>query len=212
MEEAGLLGRGGAAFPTHVKMRAVAQGEPPKYLVVNADESEPGNFKDRFLLEHHPFLVLEGALLAALAVGASRVYLYVREEFEAAIEGLESAIRELEEAGLPVPMEVFRSGGLYICGEETALLESMEGRRAEPRLKPPFPVERGLWGRPTLVQNVETLANLPLILREGPKAWRQGEPKLFSLSGEVAEPGLYELPLGTPLGEALRRAGGEPEA
>lgn len=104
----------------------------------------------------------------------------MREEFEAAIEGLESAIRELEEAGLPVPMEVFRSGGLYICGEETALLESMEGRRAEPRLKPPFPVERGLWGRPTLVQNVETLANLPLILREGPKAWRQGEPKLFS--------------------------------
>ncbi|MGC8876734.1 NADH-ubiquinone oxidoreductase-F iron-sulfur binding region domain-containing protein [Thermus sp.] len=213
VEEAGLLGRGGAAFPTHVKMRAVAQGEPPKYLVANADESEPGNFKDRFLLEHHPFLVLEGALLSALAVGASRVYLYVREEFEAAILGLERAIGELGEAGLlPVPTEVFRSGGLYICGEETALLESMEGRRAEPRLKPPFPVERGLWGRPTLVQNVETLANLPLILREGPEAWRREEPKLFSLSGEVAEPGLYELPLGTPLGEALRRAGGEPSA
>ncbi len=213
VEEAGLLGRGGAAFPTHVKMRAVAQGQAPKYLVVNADESEPGNFKDRFLLEHHPFLVLEGALLAALAVGASRVYLYVREEFEAAILGLERAIRELEEAGfLFVPTEVFRSGGLYICGEETALLESMEGKRAEPRLKPPFPVERGLWGRPTLVQNVETLANLPLLLREGPEAWRRKEPKLFSISGDVARPGLYELPLGTPLGEALRRAGGEPEA
>lgn len=155
----------------------MAQGEPPKYLVVNADESEPGNFKDRFLLEHHPFLVLEGALLAALAVGASRVYLYVREEFEAAIEGLERAIGELKESGLlPVPTEVFRSGGLYICGEETALLESMEGRRAEPRLKPPFPVERGLWGRPTLVQNVETLANLPLILKEGPEAWRRRSP------------------------------------
>ncbi|WP_018112369.1 NADH-ubiquinone oxidoreductase-F iron-sulfur binding region domain-containing protein [Thermus igniterrae] len=208
VEEAGLLGRGGAAFPTHLKLRAVAQGQPPKYVVVNADESEPGNFKDRFLLEHHPFLVLEGALLAALAVGAERVYLYVREEFQAAILGLEAAIGELREAGLlPLPVEVFPSGGLYICGEETALLESMEGRRAEPRLKPPFPVERGLWGRPTLVQNVETLANLPLILREGPAAWRQKEPKLFSISGDVAEPGLYELPLGTLLGEALRRAG-----
>ncbi|WP_038046501.1 NADH-ubiquinone oxidoreductase-F iron-sulfur binding region domain-containing protein [Thermus caliditerrae] len=213
VEEAGLLGRGGAAFPTHLKLRAVARGEPPRYLVVNADESEPGNFKDRFLLEHHPFLVLEGALLAAWAIGAERAYLYVREEFEAAIRGLEKAIGELEEAGLvPVPLEVFRSGGLYICGEETALLESMEGRRAEPRLKPPFPVERGLWGRPTLVQNVETLANLPLILREGPVAWRAREPKLFSLSGDVERPGLYELPLGTPIGEALRRAGGEPEA
>ncbi len=212
VEEAGLLGRGGAAFPAHVKMRAVARGEAPKYLVVNADESEPGNFKDRFLLEHHPFLVLEGALLAALAVGAARVYLYVREEFQAAILGLEEAIRELEEAGLlPLPVEVFRSGGLYICGEETALLESMEGRRAEPRLKPPFPVEKGLWGRPTLVQNVETLANLPLILGEGPKAWRAREPKLFSISGDVASPGLYELPMGTPLGEALRRAGGDPD-
>ena len=212
VEEAGLLGRGGAAFPAHVKMRAVARGEAPKYLVVNADESEPGNFKDRFLLEHHPFLVLEGALLAALAVGATRVYLYVREEFQAAIQGLEEAIQELEEAGLLFPpVEVFRSGGLYICGEETALLESMEGKRAEPRLKPPFPVEKGLWGRPTLVQNVETLANLPLILREGPAAWRAREPKLFSISGDVAAPGLYELPMGTPLGEALLRAGGDPE-
>jgi len=211
VEEAGLLGRGGAAFPAHVKMRAVARGAAPKYLVVNADESEPGNFKDRFLLEHHPFLVLEGALLAALAVGAERVYLYVREEFEAAQGSLQKALGELEEAGLlPVPMEVFRSGGLYICGEETALLESMEGKRAEPRLKPPFPGEKGLWGRPTLVQNVETLANLPLILREGPGTWRAREPKLFSISGDVAHPGLYELPLGTPLGEALRRAGREP--
>uniref|UniRef100_UPI002619F7C2 NADH-ubiquinone oxidoreductase-F iron-sulfur binding region domain-containing protein n=1 Tax=uncultured Thermus sp. TaxID=157149 RepID=UPI002619F7C2 len=124
--------------------------------------------------------------------------------------GLEKAVAELKEAGLlPVPTEVFRSGGLYICGEETALLESMEGKRAEPRLKPPFPVEKGLWGRPTLVQNVETLASLPVILKEGPRAWRQREPKLFSISGDVARPGLYELPLGTPLGEALRRAGAE---
>lgn len=212
VEEAGLLGRGGAAFPAHIKMRAVARGEPPRYLVVNADESEPGNFKDRFLLEHHPFLVLEGTLLAALAIGASQVFLYVRDEFEAAILGLEKAIHQLEEAGLlPVPTQVFTSGGLYICGEETALLESMEGKRAEPRLKPPFPVERGLWGRPTLVQNVETLANLPLILREGPGTWRQKEPKLFSITGNVAKPGLYELPLGTSLEDALRKAEGEPE-
>ncbi len=210
VEEAGLLGRGGAAFPAAIKMRTVAQGPPPKYLVVNADESEPGNFKDRFLLEHHPFLVLEGALLAGLAVGAERVYIYLREEFEAAQTTLEEAIRALEEAGLLLlPTEVFLSGGLYICGEETALLESMEGRRAEPRLKPPFPGEKGLWGRPTLVQNVETLANLPLILREGPERWRAQEPKLFSISGDVERPGLYELPLGTPLGEALRQAGGE---
>lgn len=210
VEEAGLLGRGGAAFPTHRKLRAVAQAQAPKYVVVNADESEPGNFKDRFLLEHHPFLVLEGALLAALAVGAERVYLYVREEFQAAILGLQAAIAELSEAGLlPLPVEIFPSGGLYICGEETALLESMEGRRAEPRLKPPFPVERGLWGRPTLVQNVETLANLPLILKEGPQTWRKREPKLFSVSGDVAEPGLYEIPLGTPLGEVLRQAGAQ---
>jgi NADH-quinone oxidoreductase subunit F len=212
VEKAGLLGRGGAAFPTHLKMRAVVRGEAPRYLVVNADESEPGNFKDRFLLEHHPFLLLEGALLAALAVGATRVYLYVREEFQAAILGLEKAVEALREAGLLlIPTEVFRSGGLYICGEETALLESMEGKRAEPRLKPPFPVEKGLWGRPTLVQNVETLANLPLILREGPEAWRAQEPKLFSISGDVAAPGLYELIMGTPLEEALLRAGGEPQ-
>ncbi|MDM7324317.1 MAG: NADH-ubiquinone oxidoreductase-F iron-sulfur binding region domain-containing protein [Thermus sp.] len=213
VEEAGLLGRGGAAFPTHLKLRAVARGPAPKYVVVNGDESEPGNFKDRFLLEHHPFLVLEGALLAAHSVGAERVFLYVRDDFEAAIQGLEHAIEALRERGLlTTPAQVFRSGGLYICGEETALLESMEGKRAEPRLKPPFPVEKGLWGRPTLVQNVETLANLPLILKEGPSAWRLKEPKLFSISGDVARPGLYELPMGTPLEEALLRAGGEPEA
>jgi NADH-quinone oxidoreductase subunit F len=212
VEEAGLLGRGGAAFPAARKMRQVAQAPGEKYLVVNADESEPGNFKDRFLLEHNPFLVLEGALLAAKAVGAGRVWLYVRWEFQAALRRLEAAIRALEEAGLLLlPTEVFPSGGLYICGEETALLESMEGRRAEPRLKPPYPVERGLFGRPTLVNNVETLASLPVLLREG-QAWRREEPKLFSISGDVERPGLYELPLGTPLGEALRRAGGEPEA
>lgn len=211
VEAAGLLGRGGAAFPTHLKLRAVAQGKPPRYLVVNGDESEPGNFKDRFLLEHHPFLVLEGALLTGWAVGASRVYLYIREEFQAAMAGLRGAIHALEEAGLLlVPAEIFPSGGLYICGEETALLESMEGKRAEPRLKPPFPVEKGLWGRPTAVQNVETLAAIPRLL-EDLEGWKQAEPKLFSISGDVASPGLYELPLGTPLGEALRRAGGEPE-
>lgn len=211
VEEAGLLGRGGAAFATARKMRQVASAQGEKYLVVNADESEPGNFKDRFLLEHHPFLVLEGALLAGKAVGAKQVYLYVRSEFEAAIRRLESAIGTLEKAGLLLlPMEVFRSGGLYICGEETALLESMEGRRAEPRLKPPYPTEKGLFGRPTLVNNVETLASLPVLLKEG-RAWREAEPKLFSISGDVERPGLYELPLGTPLEVALRRAGGAPE-
>lgn len=212
VRQAGLRGLGGALFPTWRKLEAVrAQASEVKYVVVNGDESEPGNFKDRWLMEHNPRLVWAGAALAARAVGAGEIIFYVRGEYAGALERVEAARAELEEEGYfdGLKTQTFRGGGLYICGEESALLESIEGRRAEPRLKPPYPAEAGLFGRPTLVQNVETLAHLALIAARGAAAYRERAPKLFSISGDVARPGVYELPLGTPLAAALERAGAE---
>ncbi len=213
VREAGLRGLGGALFPTWRKLDAVrAEAADAKYVVVNGDESEPGNFKDRWLMEHNPRLVWAGAALAARAVGANAVYFYVRGEYTAAHARVEAARAELEASGYfeGLATRTFRGGGLYICGEESALLESIEGRRAEPRLKPPFPAQKGLFGRPTLVNNVETLAHLAWIAAHGVEAYRERRPKLFSISGDVARPGVYELPLGTPLAEVLQVAGGEP--
>ncbi len=212
LERAGLQGRGGAGFPAHVKWRAVAaESREPKFVVLNADEGEPGTFKDREVLLRRPDRVLEGLAIAALTVGARDVYLYLRGAFASALELLSSCA---EQAPFEDVSFHLRTGhGAYICGEETALLEALEGRRGMPRLKPPYPTERGLFGDPTLVHNVETIACVPAIVARG-GAWfrEQGrtEPgtKLFSVSGHVRRPGVYELPLGVSLDELVAAAGG----
>jgi NADH-quinone oxidoreductase subunit F len=217
----GLVGRGGAAFPTGRKWAAVAtQAAQPHYLVCNADESEPGTFKDRVLMEHDPFAVVEAMAIEAFAVGATKAYLYIRGEYPLAEARIANAIAASTAAGLlgDLEIELRRGAGAYICGEETALFESIEGKRGEPRNKPPFPVEVGLFGKPTAVNNVETLVNVLLILGDngGPDAYRaigtEGStgPKLFCVSGHVATPGVYEVEFGTTLRELLDLAGGIP--
>ena len=217
VEMSNLVGRGGAAFPTGRKWRAVAQASGPKYVVCNADESEPGTFKDRVLMEGDPLAVVEAIMIAAFATGSERAYVYVRGEYPDATERMRSAIAELESAGLleqACPIEIRRGAGAYICGEETALFNSIEGFRGEPRNKPPYPTESGLFGRPTLVNNVETLANILRILQQGGAAFaavgteRSSGPKLFCLSGHVAVPGVYEVPFGATVRELIELAGG----
>jgi NADH-quinone oxidoreductase subunit F len=220
-----LLGRGGAAFPTGRKWAAVArEAEQPHYLVCNADESEPGTFKDRVLLEHDPFSIVEAMTIAGWATGCARGYLYVRGEYPLARQRVQSAIDAARAAGLiganvltrgvAFDIEVRRGAGAYICGEETALFNSLEGRRGEPRSKPPFPSQVGLFGKPTAVNNVETLVNVLDIVREGGAAWaRTGTPastgtRLYCVSGHVSRPGLYEVTFGRTLGDVLDAAGG----
>jgi NADH-quinone oxidoreductase subunit F len=222
--ESGLVGRGGAAFPTGRKWAAVAAAPArPHYLVCNADESEPGTFKDRVLMEEDPFVIIESMIIAGLAIGAEQGFIYVRGEYPLAIERLEHAIAEsrargflgsdVMQKGLRFDLDLRKGAGAYICGEETALFASLEGFRGEPRTKPPFPVEVGLFGRPTVVNNVETLANVPLIVKEGAAAYRsagtQGSPgtRLFCVSGRVARPGIYELPFGAKLRDLIDMAG-----
>jgi NADH-quinone oxidoreductase subunit F len=222
-----LFGRGGAAFPTGRKMEAVAQAAArPHYIVCNADESEPGTFKDRVLMEHDPFAIVEAMTIAAYAAGCERGFVYVRGEYPLAAARLERAIAQAREHGLlgddvmrrgvRFDVELRRGAGAYICGEETALFNSIEGTRGEPRNKPPFPVEAGLFGQPTLINNVETLANLPAIVLDGGAAYAAiGTPestgtRLFCVSGGVARPGVYEVPHGTRLGELVEMAGGVP--
>ena len=223
-----LVGRGGAAFPAGRKWEAVARAaDKTRYVICNADESEPGTFKDRVLLEEDPFAIVEAMTIAGFACGAEAGIVYLRGEYPHAEVRLRQAIAAARAAGLlgekiagdgsggfRFDIEIRRGAGAYICGEETALFESIEGKRGEPRSKPPFPVEVGVFGKPTLVNNVETLANVPWILREGGAAFAAtGTPdssgtKLFCLSGEVTRPGLYELPFGATLGELLALAGG----
>jgi NADH-quinone oxidoreductase subunit F len=200
-----LLGRGGAAFPTGVKWEAVArQPAQPHYLVCNADESEPGTFKDRVLMEQDPFALVEAIAIAAYATGCERAFIYVRAEYPLAQERLQHAIEASTDVGLEIELRI--GAGAYVCGEETALFQSIEGYRGEPRNKPPFPVEVGLYGKPTVVNNVETLLNVPhILLEDDPR-----DTRLFCVSGNVARPGLYELELGTPLSELLELAGAEP--
>ena len=225
--DSGLVGRGGAAFPTGRKWAAVS-GQPvrPHELVCNADESEPGTFKDRVLMEGDPFSVLEAMTIAGYATGAEHGYLYIRGEYPRALAALRAAIDIARERGFlgadvmglgfPFDVEIRRGAGAYICGEETAIFNSIEGYRGEPRNKPPFPVEVGLFGRPTLVNNVETLVNVLPILERGAAAYaavgtdRSTGPKLFCLSGAVVRPGVYEVPFGTTLRELLDLAGGLP--
>jgi NADH-quinone oxidoreductase subunit F len=217
----GLVGRGGAAFPTGRKWAAVAaQPAQPHYLVCNADESEPGTFKDRVLMEGDPFAVVEAMAIEAFAVGAQKAYLYIRGEYPLAEERIATAIAATREAGMlgDLDIEVRRGAGAYICGEETALFESIEGKRGEPRNKPPFPVEVGLFGKPTAVNNVETLVNVLQIVGDdgGAAAFKaigtEGStgPKLFCVSGNVARPGVYEVEFGVTLSGLIELAGGVP--
>ncbi len=214
LEAAGLQGRGGAGFPAHIKWRSVAgQPEPQRYVVVNADEAEPGTFKDRECMLRRPHRVLEGLAIAAFTVGATEAWIYVRGEFPEEKASLERAHAAAGDHLAWLSLRFVSGHGAYICGEETALLESIEGRRGMPRLKPPYPTEAGLFGKPTLVHNVETLACVPSILLRGGAWFRaQGrtEPgwKLYCLSGHVARPGVYELPLGVSLDELVAAAGG----
>jgi NADH-quinone oxidoreductase subunit F len=220
IKASGLVGMGGAAFPTGIKWEGAANAAgDSKYLVINADESEPGTFKDRILLEGDPCRVLEGAMLGAYAIGAQKIYCYIRGEYPLAIERVHTAVEQLHEAGylgenifgseFSLEVEIRAGAGAYICGEETALFESIEGKRGFPRIKPPFPTTQGLFGKPTVINNVETLAKIPLILADGVAAFRslgtEKSPgtKLFCLSGDVSRPGLYEVPFGTSLRHLL---------
>jgi NADH-quinone oxidoreductase subunit F len=228
----GLLGRGGAAFPTAAKWEALflqrprLQHEPGRrhYVVCNADESEPGTFKDRILMEGDPFAVLEGLTIGGLVTGASQGYIYLRGEYPLAARRMQEAIDEATEdgflgdnildSGLQFTVEIRRGAGAYICGEETALFNSIEGYRGEPRNKPPFPTQSGLFRQPTAVNNVETLVNIPGIILEGGKTYatlgtsHSVGTRIFCLSGHVARPGVYEIPMGTTLRQLIDLAGG----
>ncbi|MEY9995732.1 NADH-quinone oxidoreductase subunit F [Streptomyces sp. V4I8] len=222
--DSGLVGRGGAAFPTGRKWQATAsQPDHPHYVVCNADESEPGTFKDRVLMEGDPYALVEAMTIAAYATGAHKGYLYLRGEYPRALHRLEHALAQARARGFlgddvlgqgyAFDIEIRRGAGAYICGEETALFNSIEGYRGEPRSKPPFPVEKGLFGKPTVENNVETLVNVLPILTMGAPAYaaigtdRSTGPKLFCVSGSVERPGIYELPFGATLGELLDLAG-----
>ena len=216
VKKASLRGRGGAGFPAGMKWGFVPQNVPkPRYLCVNADEGEPGTFKDRYIMSHNPHLLLEGTIIASYAVGIRSAFIYIRGEYEAVALRLEAAIAEAYKAGylgdkilgtdFGLDVVVHRGAGAYVCGEETALLESLEGKRGHPRLKPPFPASVGLFQCPTVINNVETLSNVPSIVQEGADAFiKKGLPKdggtrVFGVSGMVKRPGIYELPLGTKL-------------
>src|SRR5262247_1153245 len=220
VKAAGLVGRGGAAFPTGIKWEGAANAPgQPKYIVCNADESEPGTFKDRILMEEDPHRIIEGMIIAAYAVSASQGYIYVRGEYPYAFKVVSEALAEAGRAGtigenifgsrLAFDIEMRLGAGAYICGEETALLESIEGKRGLPRIKPPFPTTHGLFGKPTVIDNVETFCNVPLIIERGAAGYRKlgtersSGPKLFCVSGQVQRPGLYEVLFGITLRHLL---------
>ena len=223
VKDSGLRGRGGAGFPTGRKWESVVSTENP-YLVCNADEGEPGTFKDRFILEHAPYLLLEGMVIAAKAIDSRKGYLYIRGEYPHVAEMLREAIdkavaagwlgNDILGSGFSFNIEVRRGGGSYVVGDETALLSSLMGKRGYPTLKPPFPTQKGLWDKPTVVNNVETLAYVPIILSHGADAFASiGSKdcpgyKLFCLSGDVTKPGVYEFPMGTTVSDLLEEAGG----
>lgn len=228
VKEAGLRGRGGAGFPTGLKW-SFAQGEPAtpgyKYMVCNGDEMEPGTFKDRYLIEFNPHLLIEGMILGSFAIQAEKAYVFLRGEYFDAYRALDEAIKEAKAKNylgkgifgtdVNLDLRIHSSGGRYICGEETALLNALEGKRAQPRSKPPFPPASGAWGRPTIVNNVETFCNVPGILRNGAQWYKDlgltedAGTKLYGVSGRVNKPGLWELPMGTPIREIVdEHAGG----
>ena len=222
--ESGLRGRGGAGFPTGLKWRFIDKNAWPHYVVSNADESEPGTFKDRELMERNPYQHLEGVMIAAYAIQANDAYIYLRGEFWQVAHEMDRQIAELEVSGLlgdnlfgtdySLRLHTHLGAGAYICGEETALLESLEGKLGQPRLRPPFPPAVGLFGKPTVVNNVETLSSVPMIIANGAPWYRSfgteksTGTKIFSLSGRVNRPGNYELPLGSTFRELIYEYGG----
>jgi NADH-quinone oxidoreductase subunit F len=226
VKEAGLRGRGGSGFPAGLKWSLMPIYDPKatRYLIANADEMEPGTFKDRFLMENDPHQLIEGMIIAAYAVQARTAYIFLRAEYHLAAHRLEQALLEARAKGylgervldsdFHLDIHLHTSAGRYICGEETALINALEGKRANPRVKPPFAVVSGLWGKPTVVNNVETLCNVPHILRHGVNWYKslglgadQGT-KLFGVSGRVRRPGLWELPMGTPIREIIEEYAG----
>jgi len=224
VKNSGLRGRGGAGFPTGMKWQFMDNKNWPHYVVANADESEPGTFKDREIMEQNPFQFLEGVALASYAVGANAAYIYLRGEFWQVAAYLDEKIAEMEKAGYlgdklfgtdySLRIYTHLGAGAYICGEETALLESIEGKRGQPRVRPPFPPSFGLYGKPTVVNNVETLANVPLIMANGADWYKSmgtadsAGVKIFSLSGRVKKPGNYELPFGKTFRDLIYGEGG----
>ena len=226
VKASGLRGRGGAGFPAGLKWSFIPKGnEAPKYLVCNADESEPGTFKDRILMESDPHQLIEGCAICCYAVGAETCFIYLRGEYVEAARILEEAIRDAYEngilgdnvlgSGFKLDVYLHRGAGAYICGEETGMLESLEGKRGQPRVKPPFPAIIGAFGRPTVINNVETLCNVPHILVRGAEWFqaigtdeRNTGPKLYCISGHVESPGAYEYPIGVTLDELIDGAGG----
>jgi NADH-quinone oxidoreductase subunit F len=228
LQKSGLRGRGGAGFAMGKKVSFIPAGQMDKYLVCNADESEPGTFKDRELMQKSPHMLIEGMVIAAYAAGANRSFIYIRGEYAQQADVLDEALAEAERAGylgerildsdLDLTLVVHRGAGAYICGEETALLDSLEGKRGNPRLKPPFPANQGLYQGPTLINNVETLATVPHIIRMGGEEYAKigtessTGTKLVSVSGHVQRPGNYEIELGIPSREIIYGlAGGPPE-
>ena len=225
VKASGLRGRGGAGFPTGLKWSFMPRNLPgPKYLACNADEGEPGTFKDRDILAYNPHIVIEGMLIAGYAMGATAGYIYIHGEIFSVYERFEEAVAQARRAGY-IGKNILGSGfnfeiyahhgfGAYVCGEETALLESLEGKKGQPRFKPPFPASCGLYGKPTTINNVETLSAVPWIIRNGGAAFlacgkpNNGGTKIFSVQGDVNSPGNYEVPLGTPFPKLLELAGG----
>jgi NADH-quinone oxidoreductase subunit F len=215
VKKSGLRGRGGAGFPTGMKWGFLPNDGRKRYLVVNSDEAEPGTFKDREIIEHNPHQLIEGIIISSYATKAREAFIYCRGEFLFGSEQLKRAVREAYEqgflgenilgSGFSLDLEVYRGAGAYICGEESALLESLEGKRGNPRLKPPFPAVAGLYGGPTVINNVETIANVPVIVTKGADWYtsmgtaKSPGLKIFSVSGRVQRPGNYEIPLATPL-------------
>jgi NADH-quinone oxidoreductase subunit F len=215
VKKSGLRGRGGAGFPTGMKWGFLAKNDKPRYLCCNCDESEPGTFKDRMLMEKNPHQLVEGVLITSYACRVSTAFIYIRGELKRATEAVQRAVEEAYQAGLigknilgsnfSIDVIVHRGAGAYICGEESALMESLEGRRGYPRLKPPFPAAVGVYGGPTVINNCETLTTIPAIVKNGAEWYasfgteRSKGTRVFCLSGHVKKPGNYELPLGTPL-------------
>ncbi len=230
LEDANLLGRGGAAFPTGFKLKTVAEDAPfPRYIVCNADEMEPGTFKDRVLIHTNPHMMIEGMIIAGYSVKAEKGIIFIRPEYECAAQILEREVKLAEKAGYlgkniqgsnyNLEIVVHRSGGRYICGEVTAQLNALMGKRPNPMQPPPYPTERGVWNRPTVLSNVETFACIPHIIRRGPEWFKNlaqtqtgAGTKIFCVSGKVNRPGAYELPMGIRLSEIIEKyAGGMPE-
>jgi len=214
IKKSGLRGRGGAGFPTGIKweMTNKAPGDE-KYVLCNADEGEVGTFKDRYIIQNDPFSLVEGIAIASYTVGAKKAYIYLRAEYNEYKDGLQNAINQSKEKGYlqkaGVDIEIFEGAGAYICGEESALIESIEGKRGEVRYRPPFPPTEGLWKKPTVIDNVETLMNIPRVISGGAEWFNQmgtersKGTKVFSICGDVQKPGVYELVMGTPLRELV---------